>query len=76
VFEIDQNNLSIILPVIELKPSVKSLDVVTVTTRKPLIEQKVDRTIVNVAASVTSVGNTALKFWKNRLVLLLIKMET
>ena len=34
VFEINQNNLSVILPVIELKPSVKSLDAVTVTTRK------------------------------------------
>ena len=61
VFEINQNNLSVILPVIELKPSVKSLDAVTVTTRKPLIEQKVDRTIVNVASSVTAVGNTALE---------------
>jgi len=61
VFEINQNNLSVVLPVIELKPTVKSLDAVTVTTRKPLIEQKVDRTIVNVAASVTAVGNTALE---------------
>lgn len=34
---------------------------VTVTAKKPLIEQKLDRTIVNVEASVTNVGNSALE---------------
>ena len=34
---------------------------VTVTAKKPLIEQKLDRTIVNVEASATNVGNSALE---------------
>jgi hypothetical protein len=46
---------------INLKPANKDLGEVTVTTKKPLIEQKIDRTIVNVEASVTNVGATALE---------------
>ena len=34
---------------------------VTVTAKKPLIEQKIDRMIVNVEAAVTNVGATALE---------------
>jgi hypothetical protein len=34
---------------------------VVVTARKPLIEQKIDRTIVNVEASITNVGTNALE---------------
>lgn len=39
----------------------KQLDKVTVTARKPLFEQKMDRMVVNVANSITSAGNTALE---------------
>lgn len=39
----------------------KDLKSVTVAARKPLIEQRLDRTIVNVEASVTNVGATALE---------------
>lgn len=39
----------------------KDLKAVTVTARKPLIEQKMDRTIVNVEASSTNAGATALE---------------
>jgi hypothetical protein len=42
-----------------IKP--KDLRSVTVAARKPLIEQRLDRTIVNVEASVTNVGATALE---------------
>ena len=45
---------------IELQTASKELGTVTVVSRKPLIEQKIDRTIVNVEASVTNVGSTAL----------------
>jgi hypothetical protein len=38
-----------------------SLTGVTVSTRKPLLEQKVDRLVINVANSITSAGNTALE---------------
>jgi hypothetical protein len=38
-----------------------SLQDVTVASRKPLVENKIDRTIVNVEASVTNVGSSALE---------------
>ena len=51
---------------IEIKPIALSLQsndlkAVTVVSRKPLIEQKIDRTIINVDAAVTSTGSTALE---------------
>src|SRR6185295_18723928 len=36
------------------------LGAVTVTARKPLFEQKIDRLVINVASSITSAGSTAL----------------
>ncbi|MDQ3551371.1 MAG: TonB-dependent receptor, partial [Bacteroidota bacterium] len=49
------------LKTIELVPQAKSIGGVTVNARRPLIEQKIDRTIVNVEASVTNVGATAME---------------
>ncbi len=49
------------LKTIELLPQAKALSAVTVTSNRPLIEQKIDRTVVNVEASVTNVGNSALE---------------
>jgi hypothetical protein len=46
---------------IVLKESTKNLGGVIVTAKKPLIEQKIDRMIVNVDASITNVGSTALE---------------
>ncbi|MEJ7680517.1 MAG: hypothetical protein WKG06_22230 [Segetibacter sp.] len=37
------------------------MDKVTVTVRKPLFEQKIDRTIMNVANSIIASGSTALE---------------
>ena len=39
----------------------RQLDKVTVTVRKPLFEQKIDRTIMNVANSIIASGSTALE---------------
>jgi iron complex outermembrane recepter protein len=61
VFEINEVKPSISLKAIELTPVSKTLSTVTVTSRKPLIEQKIDRTIVNVEAAVTNVGASALE---------------
>ncbi len=61
IFEISNANPSAVLKTIELVPQAKAIDGVTVTAKKPLIEQKLDRTIVNVEASVTNVGNSALE---------------
>ncbi|MGZ5135039.1 MAG: TonB-dependent receptor domain-containing protein [Flavitalea sp.] len=52
---------SVTLKTLELVPQAKSIGEVTVTAKKPLIEQKLDRTIVNVEASLTNVGNSALE---------------
>jgi iron complex outermembrane recepter protein len=60
-FEINSSNETVELKIIELIPVAKSLAAVTVTSKKPLIEQRIDRTIVNVEAAVTNVGSSALE---------------
>lgn len=59
-FEINATNTNVVLKTIELVPQSKEIAGVTVTARKPLIEQKIDRTVVNVEAAVTNAGSTAL----------------
>lgn len=49
------------LGILSMKPSVKNEGVATVTATKPFIETKIDRTVVNVDASPTSAGATALE---------------
>jgi iron complex outermembrane recepter protein len=61
VFEINESTPVKTLQTIELVPQNKSLATVTVIARKPLIEQKIDRTIVNVEASVANVGSSAME---------------
>ena len=61
VFEITQSNPNVTLKTIELIPLAKDIAGVTVTSKKPLIEQKIDRMIVNVEASITNVGTSALE---------------
>ncbi len=61
VFEINSANNAISLKTISLLPVSKDLAAVTVTGKRPLIEQKIDRTIVNVEASITNVGANALE---------------
>ncbi len=60
VFEITPEKNSVALKTIELIPQTKSLGGVTVIAKKPLVEQKLDRTIINVEASITNVGSSAL----------------
>ena len=47
--------------IINISDNVAQLDAVTVTAKKPLFEQKIDRMVVNVANSVTSAGSNALE---------------
>ena len=47
--------------VLQLVPVDKSMKEVVVSSQKPLIERKIDRTIVNVDASITNAGGTALE---------------
>jgi len=60
-FEVSSVNTAISLKTIELVPQSKAIGGVTVVSRKPLIEQKIDRTIVNVDASASNVGTSALE---------------
>ena len=61
IFEINSVKSSIELKTIELIPQTKALSGVTVTAKRPLVEQKLDRTIINVEAAATNVGATALE---------------
>ncbi len=58
---ISSTALSANVGVLQLIPEEKALKEVSVTAKKPLIERKLDRTIVNVDASITSTGSTALE---------------
>ena len=60
-FELSDAVPAIQLETVSLKLQSKELKEVTVVSRKPLIEQKIDRTIVNVDAAITNVGSSALE---------------
>ena len=60
-FELSSTNSAVVLKTIELVNQPKSMDAIVVTAKKPLIEQRIDRTIVNVDASPTNVGSSALE---------------
>lgn len=47
--------------VLKLKDEIKTLKGISVTAKKPFIERKIDRTIINVDASITNAGTTALE---------------
>ncbi|HEX5653318.1 MAG TPA: TonB-dependent receptor [Chitinophagaceae bacterium] len=60
-FALDASNKAVDIPVFKLAEKAKGLSEVTVTAKKPFIETKIDKTIVNVDASPTSAGATALE---------------
>jgi hypothetical protein len=60
-FELSAANASVQLPSIQLNQASKEMEAVTVVHRKAFIEQKIDKTVVNVDAAVTNVGATALE---------------
>lgn len=49
------------VPLISLHPSVRNMNEVTVSAKKPFVETKIDRTVINVEASPTSAGSSALE---------------
>jgi hypothetical protein len=61
IININATTTEIVLKTIELVPLAKSLGVATVTSKKPLVEQKLDRMLVNVEASMANVGATAME---------------
>ena len=60
-FELNAGQSSIDLKTISLSAVSKDLKEVAVVAKKPFIEQKIDRTVINVEAAVTNVGSTALE---------------
>jgi iron complex outermembrane recepter protein len=59
-FEVSENNQSIQLKTIELVTLPKSMNNVTITAKRPFIEQKIDKMVINVESSITSAGSSAL----------------
>ncbi len=57
---VDENNLLATLPPIYLTPSTHALTALTVEAKKPFIERKLDRLIVNVENSIVGAGGTVL----------------
>jgi len=60
-FSISEQQSAVQVLPITLVVTSKEMAGVTVTARKPLVEQRIDRTIVNVDAAITNVGTTALE---------------
>ncbi len=60
-FEISAANPSYTIKAIQLVAANNQIKGVTVAAKKPLVEHKIDRTVVNVEASVTNAGNSALE---------------
>lgn len=48
-------------PLIKIAEKEAALQNVTVSAKKPLFEQKIDRMVINVASSITNTGSTALE---------------
>lgn len=59
--QINDANLLVVLKTIELVPQTKSIAGVTVVSKKPLIEQKPGKMVINVEASQTNTGLNALE---------------
>ncbi len=49
------------IPALNMKPASHSLSAVNITSSKPLIERKIDRTVMNVENSVLAAGNSAME---------------
>jgi iron complex outermembrane recepter protein len=61
VFAITETTKIVVAPNMILQPSATALADVTVQARKPFIERKIDRLVVNVENSIVSAGSTALE---------------
>jgi hypothetical protein len=56
-----KNSMVVSAGVLKLKENVKTLNEVKVEAKKPFIERKIDRTVINVDQSITNAGTTALE---------------
>ncbi len=60
VFSINQQSQVVALPAVTLLQNATTLKEVSITGQKSFIEQKIDRTVVNVDALISNAGTTAL----------------
>src|SRR5258708_1682140 len=58
---VSDNSSSITVPQLKMQPNTHNLTTVSITAAKPLIERKIDRTVMNVENSVLAAGNNALE---------------
>jgi len=58
---LDSARRAIALPVVIMVPAGQNLKGITITAKRPLVEQRIDRTIVNVDAMITASGSNALE---------------
>ncbi|MDN3550706.1 TonB-dependent receptor domain-containing protein [Mucilaginibacter aquaedulcis] len=60
-FTVTENATTVTAPALSMRTGSTELKGVTITASKPLIERKIDRTVMNVENSVLAAGNTALE---------------
>jgi outer membrane receptor protein involved in Fe transport len=60
-FEVTGREVTETVAAIKMLPASRNLQTVTITSSKPLIERKLDRTVMNVENSVLAAGNSALE---------------
>jgi iron complex outermembrane recepter protein len=58
---VEVNGNAVAVGVLQLLPEDKSMKGVTVVAKKPFIEHKIDKTVVNVDANISNAGSTALE---------------
>ncbi|HKH62107.1 MAG TPA: outer membrane beta-barrel protein [Flavitalea sp.] len=58
---VSPGSTNIEIPILTLAATVGQLNQVTLTGKRPFVEQKIDRMVVNVANSIIASGNTALE---------------
>jgi len=59
-FTIADGATTVAVPDLKMQDNTQSLQTVTITSSKPLIERKVDRTVMNVENSILAAGNSAM----------------
>jgi iron complex outermembrane receptor protein len=60
-FTVAENSTIVSAPALSMRVGNTTLKTVTITASKPLIERKIDRTVMNVENSVLAAGNTAME---------------
>ena len=60
VFEVKENE-NAVAPLLAAQPATKDLATVTVSSAKPMVEVKADKTILNVEGTINAVGNDGLE---------------